>query len=264
MSEDKLIQAPVSITEQLETFIREDGSTYTRHDIFVKLFVTFRDAMLAQLKGPRLSVYLCIALHCGPEMTAWPSLNTISRETGYSKRAVITAISNLEAMNLIELCYRKTDRGDPDSNLYTIRGYISMGSKPTSFTRGSKPTSFTRGSESSSLGVVNLVHPKKNQYKKIDDDGRLPTACRDAYHSLVFLGVDPDVARTEAANRDPDFIIAWCAALQHGNLEGTARNLPGLILSKLRADSPVWPEVNPGSIARLIKDVHRWRADFKV
>ena len=85
-------QAPLAISEQRETYVREDGSTFTRSDIFVKLAVTFRDTMLAKLKGPPLSVYLCIALHCGnASMTAWPSLETIAIKTGYSKRAVITA-----------------------------------------------------------------------------------------------------------------------------------------------------------------------------
>jgi len=109
-------------------------------------------------------------------------------------------------------------------------------------------------------GQVSLPRSEKETIERNDDDG-LPTACRDAYHSLVFLGVDPDVARTEAGTLDPDFVIGWSAALQGANISGTAKNLPGLILSKLRADNPVWPEVDPGSIARLIKDVNRWRTN---
>jgi len=71
---DYITEAPLAIAEQKETYIREDGSTFTRSDIFVKLAVTFRDRMLAQLKGPPLSVYLCIALHCGgEEMASYPS-----------------------------------------------------------------------------------------------------------------------------------------------------------------------------------------------
>lgn len=123
--------APVSIAEQRETFIREDGSTYTRQDIYVKLAVTFRDNMLAKLKGPKLSVYLCIALHCNEAMTSFPSIKTIVQETDYSRTAVIKAIHELEAMNLITISSRQSDYGDLDSNLYQIQGYVSMGGGST-------------------------------------------------------------------------------------------------------------------------------------
>lgn len=136
-------QPPLAIAEQRETFVREDGSTFTRSDIFVKLAVSFRDTMLARLKGPPLSVYLCIALHCGDaSMTAWPSLDTIATETGYSKRAVITATRTLQRMRLIEITHRQHEDGDQDSNLYNIRGYATMG----------------QGGERGSPRVVNEVH----------------------------------------------------------------------------------------------------------
>jgi len=161
------IGAPVSITEQYETFVREDGSTYTRKDIFVKLYVTFRDAMLARLKGPRLSAYLCIALHCGDDMTSYPSLSTISSETGYSRRAVIAAVNDLVAMGLVKRRKRRTPAGDPDSNLYTVKGYnIGMGEKG-----GSAPDALPGAP--GAPGVVHQVHqgsapgaPKEEPIKK--------------------------------------------------------------------------------------------------
>lgn len=151
MTDAHLTKAPISITEQHETFVRDDGSTYTRKDIFVKLYVTFRDTMLARLKGPRLSVYLCIALHCGEDMTSYPSFKTISRETGYGRRAVIDAVGDLVAMNLIERLKRRTKKGDPDSNLYTVRGYVGMGSSASS----------ALPSAPDAPGVVHLGIPKE-------------------------------------------------------------------------------------------------------
>lgn len=151
MSDDYLTKAPISITEQHETFVRKDGSTYTRKDIFVKLYVTFRDAMLAQLKGPRLSVYLCIALHCGEDMTSYPSFKTIGRESGYGRRAVISAVNDLVAMNLVERRGRWTEKGDPDSNLYTVKGYIGMGGSASNALPGAPDAP----------GVVNGGAPKE-------------------------------------------------------------------------------------------------------
>jgi len=120
--------APLSIQQEHETYVREDGSTFTRRDIFVKLSVVFRDRMLRKLKGPKLSVYLCIALHCGnEEMIAWPSIVTIEAETGYGHTAVIGAIQDLEAMELIEVEHRLKADGSADSNRYKVRGYATMG-----------------------------------------------------------------------------------------------------------------------------------------
>jgi hypothetical protein len=126
-------QAPLAISERRETYVRSDGTTFTRSDIFVKLAVTFRDQMLSKLKGPPLSVYLCIALHCGgPEMTAYPSLKTISKETGYSRTSVIEATRKLQKMGLIRIWHREhAEERYPDSNLYEIRGYATMGEGST-------------------------------------------------------------------------------------------------------------------------------------
>lgn len=118
----------LTIQHNRETYIRTDGTAFTRADIFVKLSVTFRDKMLCRLKGPKLSVYLCIALHCGNgEMVAWPSIATIEHETGYGHTATIKAIQDLEEMGLIEVERRTRADGSADSNRYRVRGYATMG-----------------------------------------------------------------------------------------------------------------------------------------
>ena len=115
---------PVSIAKLVKLSVKT-ARRLPISDIFVKLAVTFRDTMLAKLKGPPLSVFLCVALHCNQEMEAWPSIATIARETGYSKQAVIEATRTLtEELHLLERETRKTDSGDPDSNLYRVVGFF--------------------------------------------------------------------------------------------------------------------------------------------
>ena len=151
-------QPPISIQQEQETYIRQDGSTFTRADIFVKLSVTFRDGMLQELKGPPLSVFLCIALHCGNEdMEAWPSLKKIVAETGYSNRAVIDAVRTLEKADLIAVRREESDTKGNEVNHYEVKGYATMG-----------------GSEPSSLGVVNPVHkgsePSSHEEESMEEE----------------------------------------------------------------------------------------------
>jgi len=176
--------AHVSIAEQRETYVREDGSTYTRDDIFVRLHVTFRDRMLSKLKGPKLSVYLCIALHCDEAMTSFPSISTIAEETGYSRTAVIGAVRELHEMGLIAVGSRKSDYGDYDSNLYQIRGYVSMG-----------------GSTLGVLPVVNEVYqgstpsvPKEEPIKEEPGEEVAPP---------------PTVSEPKQKPRDPDLVAGY-------------------------------------------------------
>lgn len=150
---------PLSIAETRETFIREDGSSYTRSDIFVKLSVTFRDKMLRKLKGPMLSIFLCISLHCNSEMESWPSISTIEEETGYSRQATIDAIKKLAEMGLIERHTRTNQKGDADSNLYRVRGFFSMGNEGV-------VNEVDHGWSTTLTTVVNEVDPKKIPSKK--------------------------------------------------------------------------------------------------
>lgn len=130
--EQYIARAPLSIQQEREVYFREDGSTFTREDIFVKLAVTFRDNMLAKLKGPKLSVFLCIALHCGEDMESWPSLSTIERETGYTRKAVVGAIKELETLGLLSVDRAERPQLTHTSNRYSIKSFFSMGNKEAS------------------------------------------------------------------------------------------------------------------------------------
>jgi len=123
--------APVVISESRHVYLREDGTSFTRDDIYVKLAVTFRDSMLRRLKGVQLSVFLCVALHCDTTMAAYPSLSTIVKETGYSRPHVIDALQRLEESNLIGVTHRSSKDGGSVTNRYHIKGFVTMGKKDT-------------------------------------------------------------------------------------------------------------------------------------
>lgn len=164
-------ECPVVISESHEVYLRDDGSTYTRKEIFVKLDVTFRDRMLKILKGPPLSVFLCISLHCDESMTAFPSVTTIENETGYSRPAVLAALDFLIQAGLVERQYRQKQSGEADSNLYTIRGFFTMGSKPD-LPGVANVVSYPQLTTLAT--VANDVSSKKKPSKKIpseEDDG---------------------------------------------------------------------------------------------
>lgn len=166
------INTPLSIAEERETYLRDDGTTFTREDIYVKLSVTFRDTMLKRLKGPKLSVLLCIALHCNRDMAAWPSTKQIQEETGYSNRAVITAIEQLCGMGLLTKRQHKNG-GEYDNNRYEVQDFFSMGKGESDVVNESHEVmnDVHKGYEPSSQGVMNYVHTKKIPYKKdIADD----------------------------------------------------------------------------------------------
>jgi hypothetical protein len=119
------MNTPIAILEERATYISADGSSQRREDIYVRLSVSFRHEMLKVLKGARLSVFLCLALHGNAEMESWPSISTIAEETGYSDRVVRHAIHSLETMKLVASESRYGDNGGQTSNRYTIAAFVN-------------------------------------------------------------------------------------------------------------------------------------------
>ena len=97
-------------------------------DVYVKIKVAFRQKALRLLKGAKLSCFLCIGLHIDGEGECYPSIDTIMRETGYSRATVCSALEEL-----VELGFIEKERRKHDSTLYTVKGYVWYGSerKPT-------------------------------------------------------------------------------------------------------------------------------------
>lgn len=115
------------VQEERATYITSDGAATRRENVYVRLNVTFRDQMLRQLKGSKLSVFLCLALHANADMEAWPSIATIAAETGYGERIVKCALAELKALNLVTSTDRHLDSGAQTSNKYCLAAFVNQG-----------------------------------------------------------------------------------------------------------------------------------------
>lgn len=94
---------------------------------WIKLSTSFRDVM-QHLKGAKLPVFISIALCINDHGESFPSFETIAEWTGYSRRAVATAIQELEADGFLTVM-----RGKKKSNLYHVNAFAAFGdASPTS------------------------------------------------------------------------------------------------------------------------------------
>lgn len=140
-----------------------DGEAIPWTEVYVKIKVAFRQRALKLLKGPKLSCFLCVALHVGEKGTAHPSIDTIMRETGYSRSVVCNALGKLENLGFIEKQRRKHD-----STLYHVRGYVWFGSESKPTLLGESRSSKNELSESKSRGGKRL--PTKRLLNEPKDD----------------------------------------------------------------------------------------------
>jgi len=74
-----------------------------------------------QLGPYGIAVYMCLAYHANNGREAWPSLATIAKEVGISKRKAAMMIGQLETLQLITVLNRTLPSGDATSNLYTLQ-----------------------------------------------------------------------------------------------------------------------------------------------
>ena len=97
--------------------------------------------------GPiALNVYLCLCRHAGKDGNSYPSLATLARKCGVTRRATINAVAKLESYKLIEKVRRIASKGDPDTNIYTVLDPCN------------EKALEARGSERSAPPLVNVVH----------------------------------------------------------------------------------------------------------
>ena len=104
---------------------QDDGLALSWTDFYIKLKVAFRRKALLKLKGAKLSVFLCLALHVDRDGVAAPGVDAIMRETGYSRSVVCNALEELASLGII--AKRTTYRGNDE---YVIRGYAWFGTSP--------------------------------------------------------------------------------------------------------------------------------------
>lgn len=112
----------ISIFKGRQRIISWGGEQTLEERIYVQLETAFREKQLAQLRGAgKLAVFLCLALHINEEGLCWPSIDLISRETGYGKDTVFAALKSLENMGFIARKKRRDEAGKKlSTNLYQI------------------------------------------------------------------------------------------------------------------------------------------------
>lgn len=72
-------------------------------------------------------VFMCLKKYADTTTKqAFPSLTTISRITGISKRKVQNCLKHMEELNVIQCIRRTKDTGEKQSNLYVVRDYASL------------------------------------------------------------------------------------------------------------------------------------------
>lgn len=184
-----------------------------------------------------------------PKGESRPSLTTIAHEMGYgAKTRVSDLVRSLESKGMLLV-----ERIPGSPSVYNAHPFAKaawdMFLKGVTENRNTKTVRVTENRN----GVLRKTVTEEEEIRIDDDDGLQAARRKNAFQVLVHLGVDPDVASEEALRVDPDLVLAWCASLQTAALDGRADNLPGLILSKLRAADPVIPFVGAGSVAALLE-----------
>lgn len=120
---------PADESEPMLEAVREERITVSERgalkwtDFYIKFKVAFRKKGLRRLKGARLSVFLCLALHVDANGIAKPGgIEAIMVETDYSRGAVCSALDDLESIGLIDKIpqFRGADQ-------YRLRGYAWFG-----------------------------------------------------------------------------------------------------------------------------------------
>jgi len=102
------------------------GEALVWTDFYIKLKVAFRKKALRQLKGAKLSVFLCLALHVDRDGIAKPGgIEAIMHETDYARGSVCRALDDLDRAGLI----RKV-RQHHEADQYQVLGYAWFGQQP--------------------------------------------------------------------------------------------------------------------------------------
>ena len=124
---DDILEQPIMEAVREERVqVGGPAGTLVWTDFYIKLKVAFRRKALAQLKGAKLSCFLCLALHVDRDGVAKPGIETIVRETGYSRPSVCSALDELESLGLIQ----KSRSQYMSTDAYIVTGYAWFGKTP--------------------------------------------------------------------------------------------------------------------------------------
>jgi hypothetical protein len=104
------------------------GAKLGPNDYYIRIKTAFREEALLRLQGPKLSVFMCLALHADNDRTSAPGLDRIERETGFCRTTIIRALREMSSPALPML-----ERLPPTAwrtSRYRILGYAYYGSTP--------------------------------------------------------------------------------------------------------------------------------------
>ena len=107
---------------------REKGVVYDRRGkrrwedlVFIRIFAEFQESgWLARLSPSELKVLISLSLRMDERRKAYPSVEKIARDTGYSARQVIRTLQQLEKRGLVSRQKRRDSSKKYRSNLYTV------------------------------------------------------------------------------------------------------------------------------------------------
>ena len=114
-----------------------EGTYEIAHSLgWVKLSAYFRENMLAKLKGAKLSVFICICLHVNEHGQAFPSIDTIAKETDLHRDTVMDTIAELESVPGLLSVVRRRGQKSVYRPAFAARGkerepYIPVGKTST-------------------------------------------------------------------------------------------------------------------------------------
>ena len=195
----------IAIVQESGIDYRLGASPLPWTEVYIKFKVAFRQRALRELKGSKLSVFICLALHMDSGGYAEPSIDTICEETGYEREAVCNAITDLGNLGLVEK-HRRRRR----TSRYQVKGYAWFGkgpSQPALFEEDSYSSeielqdSYSSVTESSEIepkdNTVVVVSPREIEQQQKDNFGvRKPNFKDELVVRLVDFKIPERVARS--------------------------------------------------------------------
>lgn len=128
----------------------EPGFIQTKTPAFVKMSTAFKKHM-KKLKGAKLAIWLYIALSINDQGTAYPGIEAIMRDTGFSNREVIDSIKEIAGLG-----YLTVRRRSGTSSLYRIADFVAIG-------KDHNPTSEVTSPVKKTTGVVKKTAPTHDE-----------------------------------------------------------------------------------------------------
>lgn len=153
--------------------------TMVYHDFLTSKLLNYYEKM----------VFIMLKKHADSKThEAYPSLATISKETGISKRKVQNCLNHMEELKVIKRKRRKTDNGDYTSNLYTLHDYAKLWTDGIMPKDGSEPDDKQR-----------LLEEFEREYVMINKKDLAKTSTKKYLQSLLESNNIPTDNNTEKA-----------------------------------------------------------------